>query len=124
MPRLTDAQRWEAVGMRRAEMDRRLVAAHFRVDTATISLWMSRVHQTGHVHDRMRTGRRRVTTAQQDRDIQLSHLRSIFHPASAAAQIGLHGQLISEDSTSMRCLRGDHSAVQFRPKFMRYLLDL
>ena len=115
MPRLTEVQRWEEFGMRSAEMDRHLVATHFRVDPATISRLMTRVHQTGHVQDRMRTGRRRVTTVRQDRAIQLGHLRNRFLPATATAavQIGVHGQLMSPDPVRRRL--HEHALAARRP---------
>ncbi|KAF5907804.1 Transposable element Tc1 transposase [Clarias magur] len=52
----------------------------------TIRNLVQRHTATGSVDDRPRPGRERVTTPQQDRYIQLQHLRDHFRPASRTAR--------------------------------------
>lgn len=47
MPPLTEAQRWQAIGMLCAGMDRHQASHHFGVQPLTISHVFSRLHEIG-----------------------------------------------------------------------------
>ena len=103
MPRLNINQRHRAL----AQLDAgAAVAANFGVDARTISRLVSRYRQTNSVNDRPRSGRPRVTTANQDRQIRLTHLRQRFRPATLTAHMtpGRHNPRINR-STVRRRLR-------------------
>ena len=85
MPRLTDTQRNQAIGMLRS-MSVNEVAQFFNCHRTTISKLKSRVQRTGSVKDMPRTGRPRVTSAADDRLIQTTHLRNRFKTASSTAR--------------------------------------
>ena len=85
MPRLTDPQRNQAIGMLRS-MSVNEVAQFFNCHRTTISKLKSREQRTGSVKDMPRTGRPRVTSAADDRLIQTTHLRNRFKTASSTAR--------------------------------------
>ena len=74
MPRLTNSQRHEAVGMLRV-MSVNEVARHFNCHRATIHKLKSRVQMTGTVKDLPRSGKPRVTSAADDRRIVTTNPR-------------------------------------------------
>jgi transposase len=76
MPRLSLADRNQAIGMLQAGMSRGEVAAHFQCHRSTISALVRRQRERNDVTDRPRSGRPCVTTARQDRWIQVTHLRN------------------------------------------------
>ena len=85
MPRLTNSQRHEAVGMLRV-MSVNEVARHFNCHRATIHKLKSRVQMTGTVRDLPRSGRPRVTSAADDRRIVITHLRDRFKTVASTAR--------------------------------------
>lgn len=93
MPRLTENQRNEAMGMSRAGMSTRAIARHFNCHQSTIVRLVERVRVTGSTRDRQRPGPQRVTTQAQDRYIRVTHLRDRFRPATrtGAAVVGRQG---------------------------------
>ena len=91
MPRLSYAERYEAIGMLR-NSPVSVVAAHFNTTRRTIQLLQARMNQTGTVTDRPRTGRPKITTAADDRRIRTLHLRDRFRTASHTART-FHGQI-------------------------------
>ena len=104
MPRLSDIERQRAIGMLQAGMRPSHVAQHFNVSPSTIGDLRLRLAQTGTVADRPRTGRPRVTTPQQDRQIRLAHLRNRLRPATWTANTtpGRHNQRISAQTVRNR----------------------
>ena len=86
MPRLTAAQRHEAIGMIRAGMRQQQVATHFQCHRNTISALVRRYQNTNDVADHQRSGRPRVTTPRQDRWIRVTHLRHRFQTAVTTSQ--------------------------------------
>lgn len=85
MPRLRQTDRDRAVtllmrGISQSEVSRRLGVNH-----STISRLWQRLRRTGNTADRPRSGRPRVTTARQDRQIRLTHLRDRFQTATETA---------------------------------------
>ena len=76
MPRLSLADRHQAIGMMQAGMSQGEVAAHFQCHRNTISALVRRQRERNDVTDRPISGRPRVTTARQDRWIQRTHLRN------------------------------------------------
>ena len=85
MPRLTNSQRHEAVGILRG-MSVNEVAHHFNCHRATIQKLKSRVQMTGTVRDLPRSGRPRVTSAADDRRIVITHLRDRFKTVASTAR--------------------------------------
>ncbi|KAL7828173.1 hypothetical protein AOLI_G00313250 [Acnodon oligacanthus] len=75
MPRLTDLDRAQAIGQLQAGVPQNQVAASFGVSPSTISKLKAKVHITGDVRDRPRSGRPKKTTPQEDRFLTLSVLR-------------------------------------------------
>ena len=85
MPRLTERERNEAIGMLRSCTINH-VAAFFNTTRKTIRFLQRRANQRGTVKDRPRVGRPRVTTNADDRAIRVSHLRNRFKSASETAR--------------------------------------
>ncbi|XP_060083891.1 uncharacterized protein LOC132563146 [Ylistrum balloti] len=104
MPRLTEVQRGQAIGMLLQGQGQLQVAAHFGVHIRTIQRLVQRVRVTGRVIDRPRTGRPRVTTPHQDRFIRLSHLRNCHLTATETANntIGSHNRHIHPNTVRNR----------------------
>ena len=95
MPRLSENERNQAIGMLAGGMSARVVARRFGCCRKTIDRLAARYQQTGAVHDRQRPGRPRVTTARADRFITLTHLRQRQLAATVTArQYGVSGQTI------------------------------
>ena len=61
------------------------VANHFGVNVSTIERLVRRLRETGHLADRPRSGRPRVTSRRQDRTIRLAHLRNRHLTATETA---------------------------------------
>ena len=104
MPRLTTEKRARAVGMLEAGMTQRQVAHRMGCCQSTIFKLADRYGETGTVKDRPRSGRPRVTTTNQDRNIVLQHLQESFRPATAtaAATPGQHNPRISAPTVRRR----------------------
>ena len=85
MPRLSNYERHEALGMLRA-MPAADVANHFQVHKSTIHRIAQRFNQTGAVADRERSGRPRATSAIEDRHIRTTHLRRRFKSAASTSR--------------------------------------
>ena len=69
---------WRALGFVQSGWSARRVAEHFGVHRVTISRLNSRFRDTGHVQDRSRSGRPRITTVRQDRYIETTAVRRRF----------------------------------------------
>ena len=78
MPRLTDAQRNQAIGMLRAGLNVTNVARQMGCTRQTIHSLRNKFNITGSVRDLARSGRPPVTTLRDDRMITLTHLRNRF----------------------------------------------
>ena len=86
MPRLSREERLIALGMIQANNNYSEVARHFGCTRRTIRNLVERNAETGSVDERPRPGRERVTTPEQDRYINLVHLRNRFRSASRTAR--------------------------------------
>ncbi|XP_012937359.1 uncharacterized protein LOC106011627 [Aplysia californica] len=86
MPRLTNEERNQAVGMLRANTPDANVARTFNVTRDTIYRLMTRLQTSGSVQDGPRTGRPRATTPALDQYIRVLHLRDRFRPATKTAR--------------------------------------
>ena len=75
MPRLSENERNQAIGMLAGGMSARVVVPWFGCCRKMSDRLASRYQQTRAVHDRQRPGRPLVTTARADRFITLTHLR-------------------------------------------------
>ena len=92
MPRLSNAERNQAVGMLQAGQSKRQVARHFHCSPSTVSRLWQRYLETDSVDDRPRPGREKVTTPEQDQYIVTQHLRDRFRTATqTAAETASHG---------------------------------
>ena len=76
MVRLTGVQRGRAIALLMQGQRQQQVANHFGVNVSTIERLVRRLRETGHLADRPRSGRPRVTSRRQDRTIRLVHLRN------------------------------------------------
>ena len=65
--KLTDAERWQAVGMVRSGLSYRQAAERFNVSHSVIVRLLQRLDETGDVKERQRTGRPVKTTPREDR---------------------------------------------------------
>ena len=95
MPRLSEDQRNQAIGMLLAGRAVTNVARQFHCSRQTIHSLLNRYNASGIVRDRPRSGRTRATTLRTDRVITLTHLRNRFLPATVTARrYGVHAQTI------------------------------
>ena len=86
MPRLSENQRNQAIGMLQAGAMVNDVAQHFGCSRQTIHNLNTRFAITGSVRDRPCPCQRCVTSQQDDRYITLTHLHNRFLPATATAR--------------------------------------
>jgi transposase len=87
MPRLLQNEREQAVGKLLAGMAQTQIANHFNVSRMTIYRLVIRLRDTGNTSDLPRSGRPRVTTLSQNRDIRCIHLRNRFATAMHTARL-------------------------------------
>ena len=85
MPRLTQDERNQAMGMLQAGMQVRHIAAALNCVPSTIRRLQQRYEETGSVQDRPRDGRPHATTVAQDRQLVRRHLQNRFTPATQTA---------------------------------------
>ena len=104
MPRLSNNDRNQALGMLRAGISTREVARLFNCHQSTVVRLRQRFQTTNNVSDRPRPGQPRVTTDQQDRHIRLQHLRNRFKTAASTAREtpGRHNLRISSATVRRR----------------------
>ena len=86
MPRLSESDRNQAIGMLRGNVSVAHIARTFNTSRKTIHLLRARLAATGTVKDRPRTGRPKKTTHGQDRYMRTLHLRNRFKTASETAR--------------------------------------
>ena len=103
MPRLSQEQRDQVIGMSTMGASQRQIARTFNCSQTTIRRLLIRYQQTGQTRDRPRSGRPRVTTPAEDRCIRQIHLRNRFVTATSTAATAL-GHVISP-RTALRRLR-------------------
>ena len=109
MPRLSDNQRNQAIGMLQAGAMVNEVAQHFGCSHQTSHNLYTRFAITGSIRDRPHPGQCHVTSQQDDRYITLTHLRNQFLPTMATArQLGINAQII------WNCLRQNNIAIRAR----------
>ena len=95
MPRLSENQHNQAIGILQAGAVVNDVAQHFGCSRQTIHNLNTRSAITGSVRDRARPGQHHVTSQQDDFYIMLTHLHNRFLPAMATAQqLGVNAQTI------------------------------
>ncbi|XP_052686921.1 uncharacterized protein LOC128166056 [Crassostrea angulata] len=99
MPRLSKENRERCVGMLQVDMSQNAVAATVGTSQKTISLlhvlWR-RFQTTRSTDDRPRSGRPRVTTPTEDRQIRLLHMRNRFLTVVDSAQNALRRRISSQ----------------------------
>ena len=104
MVRLTDVQSGRAIALLMQGQRQHQVSNHFGVNVSTIERLVRRLRETGHLADRPRSGRPRVTSRRQDRTIRLAHLRNRHLTASETAlnTVGTHNRQISPKTVGSR----------------------
>ena len=104
MVRLTDVQRGRAIALLMQGQRQQHVANHFGVNVSTIEHLVRRLRETGHLADRPRSGRPRVTSRRQDRTFRLAHLRNRHLTATETAlnTVGTHNRQISPKTVGSR----------------------
>ena len=104
MVRLTDVQRGRAIALLMQGQRQQQVANHFGVNVSTIERLVRSLRETGHLADRPRSGRPRVTSRRQDRTIRLAHLRNRHLTATETAlnTVGTHNRQISPKTVGSR----------------------
>lgn len=117
MPRLSENERNQAVGMLRAGTSVNDVALHFRCSRQTIHNLTTRLAATGSVTDRSRSGRPRVTSRRDDHFIVVTHLRNRFTPATATAR-----RLRVSAQTIRNRLRQDRAPIRARRPYTGQIL--
>ena len=87
-------------------MDARQVARAFGVHVSTIYRLTDRFLQNNNVVDRPRSGRPRVTSQRQDRNIVRTHMRDRFLPATTTARqtVGTHNLPVSDTTVRRRLI--------------------
>ena len=97
MPRLSNNDRNQALGMLRAGISTREVARLFNCHQSTVVRLRQMFQTTNNVSDHPQPGQPRVTSDQQDRHIRLQHLRNRFKTAASTAREtpGRHNPRIS-----------------------------
>ena len=107
MPRLSENQRNQAIGMLQAGAMVNDVAQHFGCSRQTMHNLNTRFAITGSVSDHPCPGQRCVMSQQDDSYITLTHLRNRFLPATATAW-----QLRVNAQTIWNCLRQNNIPIQ------------
>ena len=108
MVRLTDVQRGRAIALlmqvQRQVQRQQQVANHFGVNVSTIERLARRLREIGHLADRPRSGRPRVTSRRQNRTIRLAHLRNRHLTATETTlnTVGTHNRQISPKTIGSR----------------------
>jgi transposase len=117
MPRPSNNDRNQALGMLRAGISTREVARLFNCHQSTVVRLRQRFQTTNNVSDHHRPGQPRVTTDQQDRHTRLQHLRNRFKMAASTLLGKLQEDTIPgsaqqqcvADCVKMAYVQDDHS---------------
>lgn len=96
MPRLSNIQRERAIGMLNTGTSVTDVARVMGCSRRTIHDLRTRLQQTGTTADRPRSGRPRVTTQAEDRQIVLRHLRNRFLTATSTRNELFRGRVTAQ----------------------------
>ena len=104
MVRLTDVQRGRAIALLMQGQRQQQAANHFGVNISTIEHLVRCLRETGHLADRPRSGRPRMTSRRQDRTIRLAHLRNrhLTAPETALNTVGTYNRQISPKTVGSR----------------------
>ena len=116
MVRLTDVQRGRAIALLMQGQSQQQVANYFGVNVSTNERLVRRLRETGHLADRPRSGRPRVTSRRQDRTIRLAHLRNRHLTATETAlnTVGTHNRQISPKTVGSRLREWSSSSSSIR----------
>ena len=115
MPRrkLSEAERWQAVGMSTAGMSTRTIGNNFNVNHTVIVRLLRRQRITGSVNDRPRSGRPRKTSIRSDRLLIRTARAHPFTPATQLRQQWPPGGRISVRSVVRRLHNANLRARRF-----------
>ncbi|GFS05704.1 transposable element Tc1 transposase [Elysia marginata] len=86
MPRLSEVDRPQALGLLQAGLPISEVSLRMNVNRTTIFRLRQRLHETDTVSDRPRSGRPRCATQRQDRNLVRNHMNNRFLSASALSR--------------------------------------
>jgi transposase len=114
MPRLSEAERNQAIGMLLGGAPIVDVSRTFNCSRNTVHELVSCHRLTGDVQDSPRPGRPRATTQRDNRAIVLTHLRDRFRPATLTAPaFNISSQTIRNQLHAQRPIR---ARCLFRPR--------
>ncbi|WAR20327.1 LOW QUALITY PROTEIN: hypothetical protein MAR_002165 [Mya arenaria] len=106
IPRQSNDERYQALGMLQAGAPKQDIAIHFNCDLSAIKCLSLRARMTGAVYERPRAGRSRITTAKEDRILHFTHLRDRFMPATKVAY-----QIVDKRSLHLATADGTHGML-------------
>ncbi|GFS00477.1 transposable element Tc1 transposase [Elysia marginata] len=86
MPRSSEVDRHQALGLLQAGLPISEVSLRMNVNRTTIFRLRQSLHETDTVSDRPRSGRPRCTTQRQDRNLVRNHINNRFLSASASSR--------------------------------------
>ena len=118
MPRLSETQRIESLRLLASGVSVADVARQMNCNRRTVINLQQRYNVTGHIKDRPRAGRPKVTTVRQDRYMTLTHRRQRFKTAkSTAIEYGVSPQ------TVLRRLRIGPAPIRPRRPYVGQILN-
>ena len=109
--KLSEAERWQAVGMVRCGMSYRQTAERFNVSLSVIVRLKQRVNQTGSVKERQRTGKPLKTTSREDISLKRLARQQPFSTANT-----LRSRWVVNGRISIRTLNRRLTNARFRAK--------
>ncbi|GFR69235.1 transposable element Tcb2 transposase [Elysia marginata] len=104
MPRLSEVDRPQALGLLQARLPVGEVSLRMNVNRTTIFRLRQRLHEADTVSDRPRSGRPRCAMQRQDRNLVRNHMNNRFLSASASSRqtIGRNIQRIGANTVRRR----------------------
>ena len=118
MPRLSETQIIESLRLLASDVSVADVTRHMNCNGRTVIKLQQRYNATGHIKDRPRADRPKVTTVRQDRYIKLTHRRQRFKMAkSMAIEYGVSPQSV------LRRLRTGPAPIRPRRPYVGQILS-
>ena len=126
--KLSDAERWQAVGMVRGGMSYIKTAERFNVSHSVIVRLKQRVNQTGSVKERQRTGKPLKTTPKEDRLLKRLARQWPFSTANTLRSRWIVNRRISRRTLNRRLtntkFRANASATDNTPQNNQALMGM
>lgn len=121
MPRLSNIERERAIGMLNTGTSVTDVARAMGCSRRTIHDLRTRLQHTGTTADRPRSGRPRVTTQAEDRQIVLRHLRNRFVTATSTRNELFRGRITAQTIRNRLRTAGLHARRPYRGPILTQL---